>query len=105
MLPHLPTGGGDLSPAGIPSCSSAPLPESGRGRGRGLRGLASSVLLAALFLLAAGCSTEIRGVRVTARPATRIPATLYQDVDGTARLIPALDPEGNTIFFVVRARY
>ena len=66
---------------------------------------AATIVLAAVTLLAAGCATEIGGVRVSARPATRIPGTVYRDVDGTARQIPAVDPKGNAIFFIVRGRY
>lgn len=66
---------------------------------------ARMLLLVAVLLLAASCATEIAGVRISARPATRIPGTVYQDVDGTTRQIPAVDPSGDTVFIVVRARY
>jgi hypothetical protein len=63
------------------------------------------ISLAAAALVIAGCATDIGGARVSARVGTRIPAAIYQNGDGTAYQIEAIDPPGSSFFLIVRGRY
>jgi len=62
-------------------------------------------LLALAALLQVACATNIGGARISARVGTRIPAHIYQNGDGTAYQIEAIDPPGDALFLIVRGRY